>query len=280
MKKIGIYINSSSRHDSVLTIRQMPKEWKNFCFISVPNEQYKNYEKHNKWPVLKIPKNVPQFLSSQRQWIAQNSEFDYVFFMDDDLTFQKRKNGSLSLEVCEKEDMNEMLRDVQSALKGGFPLVGISARLGNNRCQGDHEDITRVSRCYAFSKSVFNQLKINLAPFEPFLMQDFHLALTFLKSGFQNRVLYNWAQGDRGSNTAGGCSAYRTPELMKKVAAFLAAEHKGFVTVCEKKTKGGWSGFPKDKNGNTIRTDVTVAWKKAYEYERRKRNGCGISKFL
>jgi hypothetical protein len=84
--------------------------------------------------------------------------------------------------------------------------------------------------------------------------------------------------GGASSNAKGGCSAYRTPELMEKVANFLSQEHRGLVTVKTKKTKGGWGGFPVDEDGNVTRTDVIVHWKKAFQQGKRLKKG--ISSFI
>ncbi len=215
--RIGIYINSSKRSDDVRTIKQMPDEWREFCWIVVPPNQYKAYKKETSWSILRLPKSVPGYLSSQRQWIMDNSEFDYVFMMDDDLTFQRR-NKKMKLKNCSEKGMNKMLKMVEEhAIERGVPLVGISTRLGNNRVEKDYADIERVTRCYVVNKSEFYRIGMNLAPFEPFLKQDFHLTLTFLKNGLRNRVIYKYTQGD-GSNSTGGCGVYRTPELMDKMA--------------------------------------------------------------
>jgi hypothetical protein len=279
--KIGIYINSSGRPHNIKTFKQFPEKWADFVYIVVPNEQTNEYRraKENKgWEILPVPSTIPQYLSSQRQWIMENSPYDYVWLMDDDLTFQIRYDG-VKLKNSSEEDMGLMYSEVCKAhCDDGIPMVGISTRLGNNRVTESFADISRITRCYSLSREVFDEVGAKFNPFEPFLMQDFHLTLSWLKSGYRNRVFHGFAQGDSGSNTSGGVSVYRTPELMEKVANFLANEHRGLVKVTKKKTKGSWAGFPTDKDGNVVRTDVTVYWKKAHEQGKRKETG--ISRFF
>lgn len=269
MSDIKIFINSANRYDKPLvTLKQIPISWKGFCEVAVPVEQGKKYRDRNPgWNIFVFPKSVPCYLSSQRQYLLSNSKNKYVFLMDDDLSFQFRENGKLR--NCTPNDMERML---SSVLKhhSDFPIVGISSRFGNNRVLEDFVDNTRVSRCYSVDTDIFKSLNITIAPFEPFIMQDFYLVLQFLTRGKTNRVLYNFSQGDGGSNTEGGVSKYRNPELMKKVADFLHEKYPHFVVVKEKKTKGSWKNFPKDKEGNSIRTDVNIFWKRAYLSSKRK----------
>ena len=275
MKPLVIYINSSDRWDRVRSVKQMPEEWKAFTFIATTAKQAKKYKMLG-WRVLSFPEAVPHFLSSERQWLLENSPARYVWMMDDDLAFQYRKDGKLL--NCKPAQMEKLLEELTRTVQSGFPLVGVSARFGNNTVEEDHADITRVSRCYVVDTRVVKELKLNIAPFEPFLMQDFYMTLSFLKAGFKTRVLYNYAQGDGGSNTKGGCSRYRTPELLRKVSLFMARSFPGVVTVTEKTTKGGWNGFPVDAHGNVHRTDVVVQWKKAYRP--KKDASKGVSAFL
>ena len=276
-----IFINSAHRQDNVRTVEDFPADWSDFAQIVVPYKEAKEYERNygDIIPVLAVPKQVPCFLSSQRQWVMEyaiEEGIDAVWFMDDDLKFQWRDDG-LKLHNCGESHMWDMYEEVNKHLNSDISIVGISTRLGNNRVEYNYDDICRVTRCYAISVADFQEVGATMAPFEPFLMQDFHINLSFLEKGFKNRVLYNYAQGDAGSNADGGVSVYRTQDLMKKVANWLAKNHPGCVTVKEKKTKGSWAGFDKDKDGFIVRTDVLVHWKKAYK---KGKNKGGITRFI
>lgn len=259
--KIGIFINSSNRHDNVRTLRQLPSSWKKITHIVTPEEQAKKYEVHG-WPIIPIPEGIPRYLSSQRQWIMEKRFCDYVFFMDDDLDFSYRPGPGVQLKKSGPEQMASMLEDVVENMEE-FPIVGISTRMGNNRVTGDYDDIARVTRCYCVDSHVFLKVGCDFAPYEPFAMQDFHVTLCFLEKGYPNRVLYKYAQGDPGSNTPGGVSCYRTSETHERAAKFIAANHPTSVQLRVKGTKAGWDGFAR-VGEETVRTDVVVSWKKAY----------------
>jgi hypothetical protein len=274
--KIKIYINSSKRPDNVRTLRQLPPSWKRITQIVTPIEQAKAYAPLG-WPVLPVPDEVPRYLSSQRQWVMENADCDYVFFMDDDLDFSYRLPGVTNLKKSGPKEMGDMLAEVMVTMKT-FPLVGISTRFGNNHILTDHDDINRVTRCYCVDKKTFSKVGCTFAPYEPFAMQDFHVALCFLEKGYPDRILYTYAQGDPGSNTPGGCSDYRTYETHQKAARYLVAHHPESVQLRAKKTEGGWDGF-KSVGGEVFRTDVVVSWKKAYKPTHRVQSG-GINAFL
>ena len=275
MSKIGIIINSSGRPDGVRTTAQMPSSWKDFTVIAVPYDQAKAYRRHNDWPVMRIPSEVPQYLSYQRQWAIENMPcYNAVWFMDDDLRFQcRRTEGDVKLSTCTREELKTMLRTVEDTVYSeNIPLVGISAVFGNNRVEETHKDICRVSGCYCIRKRVFRKVGATFL-YGGLMMQDFHVILTFLENGYRNRSLYTFAYDAGASNTPGGCSVYRNEKTLAASAKRLAQLHPKSVTVQRKKTKHSWQGFEKDKNGMIIRTDVVVQWKKAYVPKRKKNEG-------
>jgi hypothetical protein len=251
-----IIINSANRADKVITHKLFPKntiDWK----IVVPADQYKEYSK-NYWPrVEAVDDEVPPYLPSQRQWCVEQfqNNYKYIWFMDDDLTFFVR-TIELKLEKAGVPDIAYMIHEMRNQLNK-FSMVGISTRLGNNRVTENYADTTRVTRCYAFSTEAFKDVGATFAPFEPFVAEDFHMTLCFLNKGYNNRVIYNYAQEDVGSNATGGCSVYRTPEIQAKTSHWMAENHPE-VRVKVKKAKA-WKGF-----GDT-RVDMVVQWKKAYK---------------
>ena len=258
MERVKIIINSSNRAGKVKTHELFP-EGTDYQ-IAVPFDQYWDYLEHHEKPnLLRIPDNVKQYLSSQRQFIMEtfvtSSSYDYVWLMDDDLSFFRRSRD-MKLEKCITEDIESMFELIQSTLQE-FPMVGISTRLGNNRVTEDYADTTRVTRCYALSTNVFKEVGATFAPFEPFLAQDFHMTLCWLNAGHNNRVLYTYAQEDVGSNAEGGVSSYRDPELLKKVSIWMAENHPE-VTWKAKKSDS-WEGF------GDYRIDMVIQWKRAYK---------------
>lgn len=138
-----------------------------------------------------------------------------------------------------------------------YPMVGISAREGNNYAGTGPapliKECTRSMRFYAFRTADFLSIDAGRMP----EMADFDTALQFLRRGQKNAVLYYWAQHQPGTQAPGGCEAYRTHATHEAAAKKLAELHPDFVSLRTKTNKsGGEFG---------TRTEVTVQWRKAYE---------------
>ena len=261
MRDIIIVINSSNRVDKVRTHLLFPKlnciDW----VIAVPHDQVEEYS--NKFDhIIIIPEHVAPYLPSQRQWVMEHmaDKYKYVWFMDDDLKFSYREEGSTKLTLSTTTQISDMFRSMKEAI-ADYPLVGISTRLGNNFVEKSFDTICRVTRCYALSTQVFKDLGIKFNPIEPFVAEDFHMTLCLLNAGHKNMVLYNYAQEDIGSNAAGGCSVYRTAMVQETTMKWMAANHPE-VTLKVKTNKTGWN-LPGSVNNE--RLDCIIQWKKAYK---------------
>ena len=266
IKDTIIIINSSNRYGNIRTHKLFPDDLIDWVY-AVPYDQVSSYvgvlQDNNK--VMEIPRGVPQYLSSQRQYVMERcikDKYKYVWLMDDDLTFFRRKD--MKLKKCKKKHIKEMFLDVRKHLES-MPVVGVSTRLGNNRVTTDYDETNRVTRCYAMSTEAFKDVGATFAPFEPFLAQDFHMTLCFLNKGHNNRILYTYAQEDIGSNAEGGCSYYRSQKLQKRVSFWFADNHPE-VTVRAKSSKN-WNGY------EGARVDMTVQWKKAYKPKKVRASG-------
>jgi hypothetical protein len=180
----------------------------------------------------------------------------YHFVMDDDLYFYRREHGETTLRQANYEDIIEMFGWSEGAMMmDDYIHGGISPREGNNRVADDIAFNTRVTRCH-----FYNAVEVQKTGFDfrdVMCRQDFHFTLSMLERGFQNIVSYEWAHNQRGSGSIGGCSSYRTLEMMEAEAHKLKALHPEFVEVVVKDTKRAWGGGE--------RKDVRCAWKKAYE---------------
>lgn len=270
LSKVIVVINSSNRAGKVRTHDLFPKElnW----IVAVPIDQVEDYRAHYEkyTTVLGIPDNVPQYLPSQRQYVMESihEKYEYIWLMDDDLTFFRRKKGDTALKRCKKKHIKKMLGTMCKHLTD-VPMVGISTRLGNNREPEPYKDITRVTRCYALNRKVFNEVGATFAPFEPFVAEDFHMALCFLNKGHPNRVIYSYAQEDIGSNAEGGCSQYRTADVQRTTSFWMTDNHPE-VTI---KTKSSANWDIDGKGEKNYRVDMIVQWKKAYKPQKERKAG-------
>ena len=270
MKDLAICILTRGRAYRQITLANLHPHLLNYTHLVIDEDEkddhikYKrNYVVDDVWymPRKFLTHNFDGNFSDKKDWIARRIKKRYIIFVDDDLKFDARVGGKLvkANQIQTWKAFNLLYK----YLKEGFAHVALSAREGNNRVEEDYRDATRAMRVCGFDLNVVfkHNLSFNRLP----LMADFDITLSLLELGYPNRVIYKYANGQRKSNDDGGCSLYRTPELMTAAAEGLYKLHPQFVKVEEKTTSKPWAGF--DTN---VRTDVTVAWRKAFEFGKNK----------
>ena len=247
-----IYIHTAGRPDKQITLKSFPASLVKRTRLVVQDAEKDHYLKLPN--VVVLPGDIDR-LSPTRQWILENAESDKFVMMDDDLTFAHRgPYTGTKLYKADTENVETMFTELEYLLEN-YIHVGISAREGNNRVQSNLKENTRMMRLLGYNKP--EVLKTGARFDRIDTKQDFDMTLQLLRKGHKNAVLYSFTHNQPGSNNTGGCSVYRDPEMMDRCSHELAALHPDFVKVVEKQTKTSWGGG--------IRTDVRIAWKKAYE---------------
>lgn len=206
-----------------------------------------------------LPKGINR-LSPTRQWILENSPTTNFVLFDDDLAFAtRRKDDYTKFLQTSRAGINRMLNLFEHHL-GAYAHVGLMAREGGNRVPVDAKGKpvailrnTRMMRVLGYRQDFVRQAgaRFDRLPTK----QDFDMTLQLLRAGYENAVITEFVHNQAGSNTEGGCSAYRDETMMAKSAEGLRKLHPEFVKVVTKKTKTSWGGGE--------RVDVQVAWKKA-----------------
>lgn len=202
-----------------------------------------------------------------RQWIlayAASIGEDKVLMLDDDLEFfARRHDDATKLTKATPAQLRKMLA-LASKLLDKHVHIGVATREGANRNVAPLIYNTRLLRALGYRADILNKegVRFDRIP----VMEDFDVALQLLRLGYPSAQINSYTQDQPGSNTAGGCSTYRTAEVQACGANGLAGFHPDFVTVVQKEPlkSGGWDGQP--------RTDVRIAWKKAFDsYRGEKR---------
>ena len=247
-----IYIHTAGRPDKQITLKSFPASLVKRTRLVVQDAEKDHYLKLPN--VVVLPGDIDR-LSPTRQWILENAESDKFVMMDDDLTFAHRgPYTGTKLYKANTENVETMFTELEYLLEN-YIHVGISAREGNNRVQSNLKENTRMMRLLGYNKP--EVLKTGARFDRIDTKQDFDMTLQLLRKGHKNAVLYSFTHNQPGSKNTGGCSVNREPEMMDRCSQELAALHPDFVKVVEKQTKTSWGGG--------IRTDVRIAWKKAYE---------------
>jgi hypothetical protein len=179
--------------------------------------------------------------------------------IDDDLQFLVRISDiDWRLRNQTKNDAKLMFEYI-SVLATVFGHGAISSREGNNRGGvGSMTDLTktcaRAMRFHFFQTELFLSLKQGRL----IDVEDFDATLQLLRRGYPNAVNFWFASGQNKTNSAGGCSLYRTNEVHDQEVRKLQAFHPKFVSLRLKSNKT-------DNDGFGTRTEATIQWRKAYD---------------
>jgi hypothetical protein len=249
-----IYIPTLGRTDNQQTWDNLPQFLRKRTYLICPPEEFDAHTKAGRQAIA-CPVNGVFPVGYVRQWILEQADGPFLM-MDDDLVFCARmSNNDWHLRQATVDDFIHMY-DLMDYLFQHYHHIGLSSRTGNNRI-GDR--VVYVARQHAvYGVNPFIMKKFNIRFDEMPLMQDFDVTLHLLRRGFPNAVIYHYCWNHGVSNAAGGCSDYRTPESHTQAAHMLKKRHPEFVTIVQKETKVSWVGMK-------TRTDVRVAWRKAYE---------------
>lgn len=211
------------------------------------------------------PKNLSEKRARILDYVQMNNEPTFCM-CDDDLSLYIRKGDDVTnLRYPAPDEVDDLFLNIIPELLEQYAMVGVGAREGNNRMGTGERPLlrtaTRSMRLYAFRTKDYAGIDANRLP----EMADFDATLQFLRQGKENAVINYYAQNQPQSQLKGGCSIYRTPETHDAVCRRLAELHPEFVKLRQKENKGGGE--------YGTRTEVTIAWKKAYEEGLARRAG-------
>lgn len=262
-KNVTMYIPTINRVKDQKTWDTLPAGWKKKgkTFLVCPESEAAEHHRLGR-NVLIHPTSCTH-IGRVRQWIVDNAKSKFILMCDDDHRFYTRKYpDKYNLKYAEESDMIDMLACMEDMLVlGKFHHIGMGSRQGNNRqFPADYLFNTRVNNFHGFNRETLikHNVRFDTLP----LMEDFHVTLSMLKLGYQNKLLVKYCWGQSGSNAPGGCSGYRNNDLQKKSAHMLKELHPEFVKIVEKTSK--WQG------GMETRTDAQMQWKKAYKSSQDK----------
>tara|TARA_R110000822_G_scaffold11698_2_gene42463 strand:+ start:3321 stop:4136 length:816 start_codon:yes stop_codon:yes gene_type:complete len=216
--------------------------------------------------VISLPAGAEAGIHHSRQFIqdyCMEEGIEECAIFDDDIQFMIRKDTSdlsaWQLRSSTREEVVSTILDMFNMLDfGGYGTVGISHRQGNNRYTKATVENQRMFSAFTLKPSQLDEYDIRFDR-QPF-MDDFYMQLSLLTRGIPTAMICDRAVGDAaGSNSQGGCSEQRTINAQEEAAHILAAHFPDFVKTVQKETKTGWFK-------GRVRTDVRIAWKKAYQY--------------
>lgn len=254
-----IFIPTMGRLDKQRTLQSIPKSLLDNVSLVCPANEVKPLERNHKVKAVACP---AKGIAATRQWILDTCGTPVCTMIDDDQWFFKRIGSTVKLEPMDPADVGDLLVEMEH-LALVYPMVGLSARQGNNHHEEEWIALnSRVHNHYALDVATLAKHDIRFDRMK--LMEDFYVNLSLLTTGYETAKVINRCWNQSESNSAGGCSGYRDAAMQKEASFFLAESFPGIVQVVEKKTKTGWF-----EGG--IRYDVRIQWKKAMELGKANR---------
>ncbi len=251
------YITSRGRVHNQITLNNLPPEIRDQVWLAVYESEAKEYRKIH--PRIFVCPDQSHGLSWKRQFIMTSSKTDYICLLDDDIRFNKKRLDDVTKMVpADDQTVLDAFALLGSWLvSGDFAHVGMITRGGANRILTPYVETTRMMHVLAYNRRIFINEGIR---FDRLIcMSDFDVTLQLLEKGYNNRLLASCLSDPSKSNSTGGCSIYRTPDLLEESAHGLAKLHPLYVSTRLKITEEDtWKGF------GGLRTDVTVQWKRCY----------------
>ena len=221
-----IYIPSSGRAKMLHTVNNLPTELHPRITLVVPQNEQAEYERFNLDDIAIAAPSIPGGIGHARQWCC-DQEPEKVLMMDDDLVFASRREDEPT-KFRDAEDVEiGMLIDQISAELDNYASVGVATREGGNRDISDYALNTRLLRVLAYRTGVLNieGIRFDQIP----VMEDFYVALQLLTRGYENVKLNHMVHNQGSSNSEGGCSQYRTPQVQANAAYELERHFPNFV---------------------------------------------------
>ena len=218
-----LYIHTYGRAGHQLTWNWLPSALRKHTALVVQKRESGAYAGHP-GEVIVLPDDI-RTLSPTRQWIMNYHYTKYrktdpkLCLLDDDLRFDKRRMDQAGLfVVATPDDVIKLFMAISKELDK-YVHVGVLSREGGNRVEVPRLYATRMMRVLAYDVRVVrsNGARFDRVPCK----QDFDMTLQLLKAGYPNVVICDYVQGQGGSQKSGGCSSYRTLDMMAKTCRKL-----------------------------------------------------------
>ncbi len=253
-----IVIPTLGRVQQQRTLANLPAEWQARAVLCVPASEA---DQHT-YPRLMVHADLDG-IGKTRQFIHEHVDAPVVVHVDDDLDFYERyQYEPPRIHTARPEAVGRCFDELTASLLADstIGLATVSQRQGNCWVTDRWTDKPgRPCRVLGYRPETLNAIGFR---FRTRTLEDFDLGLTVLRSGLRIGTSYHFAQGQRASNAAGGCSLTRTRETHDADVRHLAHLHPGFVTVVQRTSKTGWF-----EGG--ARTEAQIAWAKAAAAGRR-----------
>lgn len=251
---IRLVIPTYRRVHEQATFLGLPEDWRKLVIFVTDQQDYKGlYAKYGQTTGAQFVVHPPEITSiaQKRAWILQNTLYERIVMLDDDLRFAMRPEPSdTKLVPAKPEDVGKALHLLSSMLCM-VVHAGFSARQGNNHLPAGWVANTRMMYVLGYRPEEVRK-HCELGRIEH--REDMDYTLQLLRAGCPNMVLADICVDQRYNAPGGASASGRTVQQSNADADRLALLHPGLVRVVQK-----------DYAGSVPRREVVVSWKKAYD---------------
>ena len=150
-----ICIPTYKRVDTQITLGLIPKILLQDTYLVCNKFEEQDLKKHNV-NLLVLPDSI-KGIGNVRQYVVENLGSQYVWFIDDDLSFLRREKDSIKLKKIKDEDFIELYNWNKMCLQKGYAIVGCSAQGGNNRFENKFTYFGRIFSVYAINTDILKK---------------------------------------------------------------------------------------------------------------------------
>lgn len=219
MSGLKIFVPTRGRLD-----RQITLGWIQDVTMVVPECE----ERHWDEPKIVVP---DAFCFSDVRQVILSDPAERHLVLDDDLLLYRRTD---KLRKATPTDVISLLHWIETKMDEGYVHGGVGFRAFNNQyADDDLERENMVCICAHFYRADVLRaegLRYDAIPGKC----DLHSTLSLLELGYPNVVTNEWVHHQE-CGKPGGCSRYRTPEMVSESSRILQRLHPEVVTLRDKK---------------------------------------------
>jgi len=252
-----ICIPSRSRPLNQKTIKGLSEELWPYITLVVPFDQYIQYRQVTPMDVKILP--FDGFgIAAKRQFMLRLKESGKILMLDDDLKFYRRIEDGSRFLPTKPEQTVEMINNICTLL-GKYTMVGLADKFMSQSLPRGHIECHRFNQTLCFNRDRFPK---PWPEFRGLIAEEHDIMLQLITRGHKTAIITEYSKVDR-PYSKGGCSDWRTTEIMMSEIERMAQLWPGIVTYTEYPARKDGTRHPQ---GYKVRFDWKAAVRQGEEY--------------
>jgi len=221
-----IAIPSRSRAHAQKTIANLsPVLYENIVIVC-PSDQYEEYR--NAVPDDSMVMPFDGFgIAAKRDFILKSKKYGKVLMFDDDLKFYRRTEDNKFLPMVPAETV-PMVEMILSYLDK-YAMCGLVDKFMSQHTARPHIECHRFNQTLCFNRDLFPD---PWPTFRGLIAEEHDMMLQLLTRGIRTAVITEYSKTDKPYDR-GGCSDWRTTEIMKQEIERMAQLWPGIVSYTD-----------------------------------------------